>query len=147
MITCSCGKKFTKEKGVEDKATHQYYCSFDCFNELTKLEEVKQMTKLNEFAKDFEPASKTKNIADLKEVSTDIDLIDDSFEVVDKVTKQNKIVKQKVIVVDKEKYRVPSSVIGQLKVILEDNPNCKKFKVKKSGTTMDDTRYQVIPVV
>ena len=105
------------------------------------------MTKLNEFAKDFEPASKTKNIADLKEVSTDIDLIDDAFEVIDKITKQSKTVKQKVIVVDKEKYRVPSSVIGQLKVILEDNPNCKKFKVKKSGTTMDDTRYMVIPLM
>lgn len=105
------------------------------------------MTKLNEFAKDFEPASKTKNIADLKEVSTDIDLVDDTFEVIDKVTKQTKTVKQKVVVVDNEKYRIPASVIGQLKVILEDNPNCKKFKVKKSGTTMDDTRYQVIPMV
>jgi len=105
------------------------------------------MTKLNEFAKDFEPASKTKNIADLKEVSTEIDLVDDEFEVTDKVTKQIKIVKQKVILVEGEKYRVPSSVIAQLKVILEDSPNCKKFKVKKSGTTMDDTRYQVIPIL
>jgi len=104
------------------------------------------MTKLNDFAKDFEPASKTKNIADLKEVSTDIDLIDDEFEVTDKVTKQVKVVKQKVIVVAGEQYRVPNSVIAQLKVILEDNPNCKKFKVKKSGTTMDDTRYMVIPL-
>jgi len=105
------------------------------------------MTKLNDFAKDFEPASKTKNIADLKEVSTDIDLIDDEFETTDKETKQVKIVKQKVIVLNKEKFRVPNSVIAQLKVILEDNPTLKKFKVKKSGTTMDDTRYQVIPII
>jgi hypothetical protein len=107
--------------------------------------------KINEYAKDFEPASKTKNIADLKEVSTDIDLIDDEFEVTDKITKQTKLVKQKVIVVKNEngtpeQFRVPSSVIGQLKVLLEDNPNLKRFKVKKSGTTMDDTRYQVIPI-
>jgi len=109
-------------------------------------EEVYQMTKLNAFAKDYEPASKTKNIADLKEVSTDIELEDDEFEVKDKKTNEVKTVKQKVIIVDGEKYRVPASVIAQLKVILEDNPNCKKFKVKKSGTTIDDTRYQVIPL-
>lgn len=105
------------------------------------------MTKLDQYAKDFVPATKTKNIADLKEVSTDIDLIDDEFEFTDKITKQVKTVKQKVIVVNGEQYRVPSSVIGQIKVILEDNPNCKKFKVKKVGTTMDDTRYQVIPLM
>lgn len=105
------------------------------------------MTKLNDFAKDFEPASKTKNIADLKEVSTDIDLIDDEFEVPAKGNIPAKKVQQKVIIVANEKYRVPSSVISQLKVLLEDNPTLKKFKVKKSGTTMDDTRYQVIPLL
>jgi len=105
------------------------------------------MTKLNEYAKDFEPVSKTKNIADLQEVSTEIDLIDDEFEFTDKVTKQVKTVTQKVIIVEGEQYRVPVSVISQLKVVLEDNPNCQKFKVKKTGTTMDDTRYQVIPLL
>ena len=125
-----------EELGLE----HQYY------NQLNHGG-IKNMTKLNAFAKDFEPTSKTKNIADLKEVSTEVDLVDDEFEVTDKITKQPKTVKQNVIVVDGEKYRVPTSVIGQLKVVLEDNPSCKKFKVKKSGTTMDDTRYQVIPLV
>jgi len=120
---------------------------FEIDTQLNQTEEInKNMTKLNAFAKDYEPASKTKNIADLKEVSTEIDLIDDEFKVTDKVTKQEKIVKQKVIVVENEKYRVPASVIAQLKVILEDNPECKKFKVKKSGNTIDDTRYQVIPL-
>jgi hypothetical protein len=107
----------------------------------------KTKMKLGDYAKDFEPASKTKNIADLKEVSTDIDLIDDEFEITDKITRQSKVVKQKIIIVNEEQYRVPNSVIGQLKIVLEDNPNCKKFKVKKSGTTMDDTRYQVIPLL
>ena len=120
---------------------------FEIDTQLNQTEEInKNMTKLNAFAKDYEPASKTKNIADLKEVSTEIDLIDDEFKVTDKVTKQEKIVKQKVIVVENEKYRVPASVIAQLKVILEDNPECNKFKDKKSGTTIDDTRYQVIPL-
>jgi hypothetical protein len=105
------------------------------------------MAKLNEFANEYEPTTKTKNISDLKEVPTDIELIDDEFEVTDKITKQIKNVKQKVIVINNEQYRVPLSVIGQLKVILKDNPNCKKFKVIKTGTTMDDTRYQVIPLI
>ena len=65
----------------------------------------------------------------------------------DKITKETKKVKQKVVIVDGEKYRIPASVIAQLKVIIEDNPNCKKFKVKKSGTTMDETRYLVIPII
>ena len=56
-------------------------------------------------------------------------------------------VKQKIIIVDGESYRVPVSVIQQLKILLEDNPLIKKFKVKKSGTTKDDTRYQVIPLI
>jgi hypothetical protein len=116
-------------------------------NNQLNIEEVKQMTKLSEFAKDYEPSSKTKNISDLKEVSTDIDLIDDEFIIPAKGNVPAKTVKQKVIMQDNEKYRVPASVIGQLKIVLEDNPNCKKFKVKKSGSTIDDTRYQVIPLI
>ena len=102
------------------------------------------MTKLSDFVKDYEPTSKTKNIAELKEVSTDIDIVDDEFDVTDKVTKQEKKVKQKVVVVSGEKYRIPASVIAQLKVVMEDNPNCKKFKVKKSGTTWLITSSSVI---
>jgi hypothetical protein len=49
--------------------------------------------------------------------------------------------------VDDEKYRVPISVIQQLQVMIEDNPNLKKFKVKKTGEGKDNTRYTVIPLV
>ena len=105
------------------------------------------MSKISDYAKGYEPIATTKNIADLKEVSTDLELEDDEFEFTDKVTKQAKVVKQKVVVVNGESYRVPVSVIQQLKVILEDNPTLKKFKVKRSGLTKDDTRYQVIPLM
>lgn len=103
------------------------------------------MSKISEYAQGYEPTATTKNIADLKEVSVDLELEDDEFEFKDK-NNQVKNVKQKVVVVDGESYRVPVSVIQQLKVILEDNPTLKKFKVKRSGTTKDDTRYQVIPI-
>jgi len=132
---------------IEAEEILQEFRDEDLCNQLNITKEEINMTKLGEFAKDFEPTSKAKNIADLKEVSTDIELVDDEFKLVDKATKTEKIVKQKIIVVNDEKYRVPQSVISQLKIILEDNPLCKKFKVKKSGTTIDDTRYQVIPLL
>jgi len=104
------------------------------------------MSKISEYAKDYVPQQTTKNIAELKEVSVDIEIEDDEFEFTDKKTNVAKTVKQKIIIVEGESYRVPISVIQQLKVLLEDNPSLKKFKVKKAGTTKDDTRYQVIPV-
>ena len=102
------------------------------------------MTKLNEFARDYESKA-TKNIAELPEVFVDMELEDDSFEFTDK-NGEVKTVKQKVINQDGEKYRVPISVIQQLKVLIEDNPEMKKFKVKKSGEGKDNTRYLVIPL-
>ena len=105
------------------------------------------MPKISEFVDKYEPQQTTKNIADLKEVSIDLEVEDDDYEIIDKGTQQPKIINQKVIIVNGEKYRIPVSVIQQLKIIREDNPNLKKFKVKKSGTTKDDTRYQVIPLV
>ena len=105
------------------------------------------MSKISEYAKDYEPQQSTKNIADLEKVSVDLELVDDDFEFIDKKTGLPKVVVQKVIVMDQEKYRVPVTVIQQLKVLLEDNPKMQYFKVKKSGSTKDDTRYQVIPIL
>jgi len=104
------------------------------------------MVKISEAAKEYK-SSTTQNIADLNSVSTDLELISDEFELIDKQTGQPKIVKQEVVLVDDIKYRVPVSVKQQLKILLEDNPNLKKFKVKRIGTTKDDTRYQCIPVM
>jgi len=108
--------------------------------------QTNKMSKINQYAKDYTSPTKTKNIADLPEVSTDLELEDDEYEFTDKTTNQSKSIKQKVINLNGESYRVPTSVIQQLKVILEDNPNLKKFKVRRSGSTKDDTRYQVIPL-
>jgi len=103
------------------------------------------MSKINEIAKGYETKA-TKNITELNEVPVELEVLDDEFEVVDKKTNQTKVVKQKVINLNGINYRVPNSVFQQLKVILEDNPALKKFKVKASGSGME-TRYQVIPLV
>ena len=103
------------------------------------------MAKISEVAREYDSTQKTThNIADLDKVSTDLEVIDDNYEF--EKNGETKQVRQKVIVVDGENYRVPISVIQQLKVILEDQPKLQNFKVKKSGSTKDDTRYQVIPL-
>jgi len=110
-----------------------------------KQEETHMAQKINEIAKAYE-SNATKNITDLAEVSTDMDVTDDEFELKDKITGEMKTIKQKIIVINGINYRIPLTVFGQLKIVLEDNPNLKKFKVKKSGMGME-TRYQVIPLV
>ena len=107
------------------------------------------MTKLIDEANAYEQ-KQTRNISDLDEVSVELEVKDDSFTFKerDKETgnENEKTVNQKVIVVDGEKYRVPVSVLMQLKAHLEDNPNLKKFKVKKTGEGLK-TEYVVIPIV
>ena len=102
------------------------------------------MAKLKDEAMAYEP-QQTHNIAELPEVSVDIELQDDEFQTMDKRTGEEKTVHQKVTEIDGKKYRVPNSVIAQLKVLLEDNPNLQKFKVKVSGTGLN-TDYTVIPI-
>ena len=98
------------------------------------------MPTLSEFAKTYVPAT-TKNISDLKEVSTNLQLIDREG-----TDKTGNSYKYKVIVVEGIDYRVPSSVIGNLKAILEKKPSMTKFSVARQGKTKDDTKYTVIPL-
>jgi len=102
------------------------------------------MATLGEEAQAYEPST-TKNITELPEVSIDIQLEDDSFETTDEDGKE-KTVRQKVITLNGEKYRVPVSVLKQLKAQKEANPKLQKFKVSKSGEGMKTT-YTVIPLV
>lgn len=98
------------------------------------------MPKLSEFAKTYEPQT-TKNIADLKEVDVNIDLEDREG-----TDSKGVKFKYKVIVVNGEDYRVPGSVIGNLKAILDKKPSMTKFSVARQGKTKDDTKYTVIPL-
>lgn len=95
---------------------------------------------LSEFAKGYTPAT-TKNISDLKEVDTSMTLEDREG-----IDKKGNSFKYKVIVVNGDDYRVPSSVIGALKAILEKKPSLKKFSVARQGKTKEDTKYTVIPL-
>lgn len=115
-----------------------------CYQLNITKEDINIMATLTDFAQAYEPTAKTRNISELKEVPTNIELKDDEF-TADKGKETEKIVKQKVIIVNGEKYRVPFSVIADLKAILEKNPNLQKFSVSKKGTGLS-TKYTVIPL-
>lgn len=83
---------------------------------------------------------KTKNIADLRKVSVDEVVIKKTFK---QDTPEEFSVR--VLVRDGEDYRVPDSVLKDLKVLREDNPELKFFKVKRSGEGFKTT-YTTIPL-
>lgn len=99
-----------------------------------------QSKTLKETALDFTP-KQTKNIADLDIVSVDFTIENDG-----KGTDNDGVpFIYSYIKVNDEEYRVPASVIGQLKDHLKANPKMQNFKVNKSGEGLK-TRYTVIPL-
>jgi len=94
---------------------------------------------IKEFAKEYVP-QQMKNIADLEVVKTDIEI---KREVREDQNKEKYTVM--FIVVGDEEYRVPGSVVGQLKTLIEAKPDLTSFKVVRTGQGMN-TKYQVIPL-
>ena len=88
-------------------------------------------------------APQTKNIADLDEVPTDLEISERTFEV-DR-DGQKETVTIQVVVLNDEEYRVPTSVLKQLKIHLEENPDLKKIRVSRTGEGLK-TAYTVIPL-
>ena len=97
------------------------------------------MVTLGESARQYE-SPKTKNITELKVVSTSFNLEDGEG-----TDSKGEKFKYKFFVIEGEEYRVPASVLGNLKAILEKKPDLKEFSVSSTGTGMD-TRYTVIPL-
>lgn len=96
-------------------------------------------TTLRDAARTYVPKS-AKNITELKSISTDL-LIDTETgnEGTDEEYSYN------FVVVEEIKYRVPDSVLKDLKAILEKKPTLKTFTVSKSGEGRQ-TKYTVIPL-
>ena len=97
------------------------------------------MATLKEEAVQYE-APTTKNIADLDKVDVNLNLEDREGK-----DNNGETFKYKVIVIEGRDHRVPGSVIGNLKSLLEKKPDLKTFSVSKQGTGMN-TRYTVIPM-
>jgi len=92
------------------------------------------MASLIEEAKEYQP-QQLKNIADLPSVDVNSEVQEE----------KEAEFPYKYIMVEGERYKVPVSVTASLKAILEENPNLKKFKVKKTGEGMN-TKYTTIPL-
>jgi len=105
-------------------------------------QEVNAMAKLKEEAEAYTPGA-FHNIAELDKVSVDID-VDTETNTIDTEDGQ-KEVENKVTEIDGEKYRIPKSVLKQLKEYFKEKPDMKHFKVRKSGQGMN-TNYTVIPL-
>lgn len=97
------------------------------------------MGTIKEEAQAYEPKM-TKNIADLE-------LVGVNFETEDReaTDSDGKAFKYKVTVIKDEEYRVPNSVLKSLKVILQEKPDLKTFKVIKTGEGLN-TNYTVVPI-
>lgn len=92
-----------------------------------------------ESAKSYVPKT-AKNITELKSVAVDLLIQED--EGVDSAGAEYTY---NYVEVDGEKYRVPDSVLNNLKAILEKKPNLKSFAVSKTGEGRL-TKYTVIPL-
>jgi len=92
---------------------------------------------IKEFANEYEP-QKMGNITELEVVRTDIEIKSE-----DRVDSNNESYHVMFVVVDEKEYRVPPSVVGQLKEVLKAKPNLATFKVTKTGEGKN-TKYQVI---
>ena len=81
-----------------------------------------------------------KNITELKSIDADLVL-----DIENGTNANGEDYSYNYITVNEEKYRVPDSVLKDLKAILEKKPNLKTFCVSKSGEGRT-TKYQVIPL-
>lgn len=88
------------------------------------------------------PQRKTLNISDLPRFDVNMELKTFSGKDQKGESFQYDYVEDK----DGNKYRIPVSVLTQLHVFLEENPNHKQFKVKRNGQGMQTT-YTLIPVM
>jgi hypothetical protein len=96
-----------------------------------------QQKTLREEAMAYEPPQ-TLNIADLSEVPID----DFKIAVKESQDSEGKAFSYKYFVKDGKEYRVPNTVLEEIKKILKLKSDVKKVKVKKSGSGLA-TRYEV----
>lgn len=94
------------------------------------------MSSLKEIAKDYEP-KRTLNIVDLDKVDLSLPIEERTG-----TDKEGKSFDYHVLVVNDQEYRVPNTVLEEIKKILKLKPETKFVKVSKKGTGLN-TNYSV----
>ncbi len=93
---------------------------------------------IGESAKEYEK-QRTGNIADLERVSVSLELKEKTGEY------EGKEFTYSYVEVEGKDYRVPKTVLEDLKKFLSVKPDLKEFKVLKKGSGLN-TEYEVIPL-
>ncbi len=96
------------------------------------------MTKLNEVAKEY-VAPTTETIDKLDSFSVDVDVVENEY--TDSTGKTFTVFESEI---DGVKYRIPKTVIKDLKLYLEENPKISKVKVKKTGEGLNSTYTLIV---
>ncbi len=96
------------------------------------------MSTIGETAKEYEP-TRMKTIADAEVIS-----VSQVFQEEDRDTQDGEKYHVKFIVIDDVEYRVPNSVLEQLKTMMEEKPEMTTFSVSKKGEGKG-TKYTVVP--
>ena len=97
------------------------------------------MATIKNEAETYNPPT-TKNITELEKVSVNIETRDETY-----TNKEGEEFTVMKITIDNEDYRIPKSVLMQLKELLKEIPNLKHFKVTSSGSGLN-TNYTTIPL-
>lgn len=98
------------------------------------------MANLKDTAKAYVP-KKTRNIAELEVVNLENLQVEDRSG----VNEEGKEFEYKVAILNGEEFRVPASVLGSIKTILEAKPTLKTVKVIKKGQGFN-TEYTTVPL-
>lgn len=85
--------------------------------------------------------SSMRNISELDSVSVDLVVMKE-----DRKRADGSSYEAQYIVVDGEEYRVPNTVLRDLKEILKKKPKMKTFSVSRVGKGKEDTKYTVVPL-
>lgn len=97
------------------------------------------MVTIAEAAQKYE-MGKMASITELQKISTTVPIGEKTFK--EGTAEEFRVL---TITVDGKVYRLPSSVLANLKILLEERPGLKTFKVRADGSGMN-TRYTVIPL-